>query len=112
MYYMAVLVDEHGNMLAGELAEDIFYKDVAIAGVSITNYYAAVNTGVDASKYKAIGVSEVDGTWDTNLTCSVGTGNYLLLRSARTQSYTIASGTKPIRVYFVKANRLNPTPLT
>lgn len=95
-----------------ELANGIYYKDVAIAGKTISNYYVAFDTGVNSTLYQAIGFASVAGSWDTGLTVEVSTDNYIKLRSARTASYTIASNIKPIRVYFVKANRINATPLS
>lgn len=91
-----------------ELAKDIFYKDIAIAGKTLSNYYVAFDMGVDATQYQAIGFASVSGAWDTGLTVEVSTDNYMKLRSARTASYTVASNIKPIRVYFVKVARLTP----
>lgn len=87
---------------------DIFYKDVAIAGKTLSNYYVAFDMGVDPATYQAIGFASVSGAWDTGLTVEVSTDNYMKLRSARTASYTVASNIKPIRVYFVKVARLTP----
>ena len=87
---------------------DVFYKDVAIAGKTLSNYYVAFDMGVDPATYQAIGFASVSGAWDTGLTVEVSTDNYMKLRSARTASYTIASNIKPIRVYFVKVGRITP----
>lgn len=92
---------------------DIYYKDVAIAGVSISGYYATVNSGVDPTQYTCIGMNDVaGGGWDENMVFRVSTGNVLKILSMRTSSYTIASGTPPIRLYFVKNDRINTTPLS
>ena len=87
---------------------DIFYKDITIAGKTLSNYYVAFDMGVDPATYQAIGFASVSGAWDTGLTVEVSTDNYMKLRSARTASYTIASNVKPIRVYFIKVGRLTP----
>ena len=89
---------------------DVFYKDVAIAGKTLSNYYVAFDMGVDPATYQAIGFASVSGAWDTGLTVEVSTDNYMKLRSARTASYTVASNIKPIRVYFVKVGRITPLP--
>ena len=106
---MPVLVDKNGNMLAGEIAQDIFYKDIAIAGLTIADYYVYVSTGVSASEYTAIGIADVaGGGWDENLAIRLSNSNTLKLLSMRKASYTIASNTPPIRVYFVRTSRLTP----
>lgn len=92
---------------------DIFYKDVPIAGVQISDYSATVNTGVDPTEYVCIGMNDyAGGGWDVNTIFRVSTGNVLKILSMRTSSYTIASGTPPIRLYFVKSSRINATPLS
>lgn len=91
---------------------DIFYKDIPIAGVQISSYYATVNTGVDPSEYTCIGMNDYSGGgWDQNTIFRVSTGNYLKILSMRTASYTIANNAPPIRLYFVKSSRINATPL-
>jgi len=92
---------------------DVFYKDIPIAGVQISNYYATVNTGVDSSEYTCIGINDVaGGGWDENTIFRVATSNALKILSMRTASYTIANNAPPIRMYFVKKGRVNATPLT
>ena len=100
----------YGNWSVEEALDDakIVYKDIPIAGKTLSNYYVAFDMGVDATQYQAIGFASVSGAWDTGLTVEVSTDNYMKLRSARTASYTVASNIKPIRVYFVKVGRIIP----
>ena len=90
---------------------DIFYKDIPIAGLQLSNYYKNVSTGVNPNEYTAIGISDVAGPWDENLTFRVNTDNTLRVLNMRTATYTVPNAYKPIRVYFVKASSVNATPL-
>lgn len=92
---------------------DIFYKDVAIGGTVITNYYAVIDTGVLSADYLPLAVLE-GGNWDERCIFSlrVGATNIILYIKCTTSSYTIPSGRSPVRILFVKRNRLNATPIS
>lgn len=94
---------------SGGVEPDIFYKDVAIAGTVISNYWAHISSGISASDYTAIGFAE-GGIWDEKIYLSVGRENALNIKS-QTASYTIPSNRTPIRMFFVKNNTVNATPL-
>lgn len=91
----------------------IFYKDIPIAGVQISNYYASVATGVVTSQYEAIGMTEGPVNI-TEVTVSVYRGSdnqYRLMLRSTIAATTLSSATSPIRVLFVKKSQVNPTPL-
>lgn len=92
---------------------DIFYKDFAVAGKTISNYEVSVPMGVSQSEYEAIGLVEC-GTWSADMTFSIIRtmgGTFSLAIRNKNQSGTIPSWVTPVRVYFVSKNRVNATPL-
>lgn len=90
----------------------IFYKDIPIAGLQLSNYYINVNTNVNPNEYTAIGISDVAGAWDENLIFRTNTENTLRVLNMRTATYTVPSIYAPIRVYFVKASNVSAIPLS
>ena len=93
----------------------IFYKDVAIAGASISGYGGSVVTGVSAVQYEAIGFTEgasnsseisVTVYRDSQSTFRIG------VRTRNMASGTVPSYVSPIRVLFVKKSQVNSTPLS
>lgn len=92
---------------------DVFYKNVAIGGTVITNYYAVIDTGVLAADYLPITILE-GGNWDEKCIFSLrmGTTNILLYIKCTTSSYTIPTSRSPVQILFVKKDRLNATPIS
>ena len=93
----------------------IFYKDVVVAGASISSYGGVVSTGVNTGQYEAIGFTE-GASSSPEISVSVyRSADSIYKINIRTRS--MASGTvpayvSPIRVLFVKKSRVNSTPLS
>ena len=93
----------------------IFYKDVAVAGASISSYGGAVSTGVNVGQYEAIGFTEGAAS-SSEISVSVyraADSTYKIsIRTRNMASGTVPSYVSPIRVFFVKKSQVNPTPLS
>lgn len=93
----------------------IFYKDVVVAGASISSYGGSVSTGVNTGQYEAIGFIEGSSS-SSEISVSVYRGADSIFKiNIRTRSMasgTVPSYVSPIRVFFVKKSQINLTPLS
>lgn len=91
----------------------IYYKDCTIAGSTTSSYELSIPLGVFSSDYIAISFIEISpwsADYTVSLLCSANNEFRVALRS-KASSYTVPSSVGPVRVFFVKANCVNPTPL-
>jgi hypothetical protein len=78
-------------------------KTVPIAGTIISNYYGQVSTGLDTTKYKAIGLSERDN-WDQNVNYIIADDSSSIHIKCIKSSYTIPNTRSDLSLIYVSKN--------